>query len=168
MVKCLSLASLLWPLRIAVASCDLCLRQYLYSFILFPTLASSLEFVTGLTGLRKTQPLGPLPRPAPLNSLGWGVFFDIPCPCPHSGPHPTHTADRFRLKIGRNKGAPVQGMSAGGPWNGAGRPLPETYPPGAVHGPGPARENPSRPAPSRTLFVGLPYYIAMLRYSRNS
>jgi len=41
-----------------------------------------LEFVTGRTGPRKTRAPGPFPRPAPLNGLGRGVFFGIPCPCP--------------------------------------------------------------------------------------
>jgi len=40
------------------------------------------EFVTGQTGRRKTRARGPFPRPAPLNGLGQGVFFSIPCPCP--------------------------------------------------------------------------------------
>jgi len=27
----------------------------------------------------------PCARSAPLNGLGWAVFFGIPCPCPRSG-----------------------------------------------------------------------------------
>jgi len=73
-----------------------------------------IEFVTGRTGPWKTRTPGPFPRPAPLNGLGRGVFFGIPCPCPRSGPRPTHTPDGSRLKIGGNKRGPVQGMSAGG------------------------------------------------------
>ena len=88
-----------------------------------------LEFVTGRTGPRKTRAPGPFPRPAPLNGLGRAVFFGIPCPCPRSDPRPTHTPDGSPLKIGGNKRGPVQGMSAGGPLTGAGRRLPETYPP---------------------------------------
>jgi len=80
-----------------------------------------LEFVTGRTGPRKTRAPGPFPRPAPLNGLGRCVFFGIPCPCPRSGPRPTHTPDGSPLKIGGNKRGPVQGMSAGGPLTGAGR-----------------------------------------------
>jgi len=79
------------------------------------------EFVTGRTGPRKTQAPGPFPRTAPLNGLGLGVFFGIPCPCPHSGPRPTHTPEGSPLKIGGNKQGPVQGISAGGPLTGAGR-----------------------------------------------
>jgi len=91
-----------------------------------------LEFVTGRTGPRKTRAPGPFPRPAPLNGLGRGVFFRIPCPCPRSGPRPTHTPDGFPLEMGGNKRGPVQGMSAGGPGTGADRGLPETYPPGPM------------------------------------
>jgi len=80
-------------------------------------------------GAPKTRAPGPFPRPAPLNDLGRGVFFRIPCPCPRSGPRPTHTPVGSPLKIGANKPGPVQGMSAGGPLTGAGRGLPETYPP---------------------------------------
>jgi len=92
----------------------------------------SLEFVTGRTGPRKTRAPGPFPRPAPLNGLGRGVFFGIPCPCARSGPRPTHTPDGSPLKMCGNKQGPVQGMSAGGPRAGAGRGLPEKYPPGPV------------------------------------
>jgi len=88
-----------------------------------------LEFVTGRTGPRKTRAPGPFPRPAPLNGLGRGVSFGILCPCPRSGPSPTHTPDGSPLKMGGNKRGPVQGMSAGGPRAGAGRGLPEKYPP---------------------------------------
>jgi len=90
-----------------------------------------IEFVTGRTGPRKTRAPGPFPRPAPLNGLGRGVFFGIPCPCPRTSPRPTHTPDGSPLKIGGNKRGPVQGMSAGGPRTGAGRGLPEKYPPRA-------------------------------------
>jgi len=72
---------------------------------------------------------GPFPRPAPLNGLGQGVFFGIPCPCARSGPRPTHTPDGSPLKMSGKKRGPVQGMSAGGPRAGAGRGLPEKYPP---------------------------------------
>jgi len=65
-----------------------------------------LEFVTGRTGPRKTRAPGPFPRPAPLNGLGRGVFFGIPCPCPRSGPRPTHTRDGSPLKMGGNKRGP--------------------------------------------------------------
>jgi len=88
-----------------------------------------LEFVTGRSGPRKTRAPGPFPRPAPLNRLGLGVFFGIPCPCPHSGPRPTHSPDGSALKMGGNKRGPVYGMSAGGPRAGAGRGLPYKYPP---------------------------------------
>jgi len=98
----------------------------------FSTIRICLEFVTGRTGPRKTRAPGRFPRPAPLNGLGRGVFFGIPCPCPRSGPRPTHTPDGSPLKIGGNKRGPVQGMSAGGPRTGAGWGLPETYPPGPV------------------------------------
>jgi len=82
----------------------------------------------GADGAPKNAGPGPFPRPAPLNGLGRGVFFGIPCPCPRSGPCPTHTPDRSLLKIGANKQGPVQRMRAGGPLMGAGRGLPETYP----------------------------------------
>jgi len=106
------------------------------------------EFVTGRTGPRKTRAPGPFPRPAPLNGLGRGVFFGIPCPCPRSGPRPTHTPDGSPLKIGGNKRGPVQGMSAGGPLTGAGRGLPETYPTPAPCKGGVWRVK-TRPAPHR-------------------
>jgi len=93
---------------------------------------SRLEFVTGRTGPRKTRAPGPVPRPAPLKGLARGVFFGIPCLCPRSGPHPTHTPDASPLKMGGNKRGPVQGMSAGGPRAGAGWRLPYKYPPGPV------------------------------------
>ena len=80
-----------------------------------------LEFVTGRTGPRKTRAPGPVPRPAPLDGLWRGVFFGIPCPCPRSGPRPTHTPDGSPLKMGGNKRGPVQGMSVGRPRAGAGR-----------------------------------------------
>ena len=83
-----------------------------------------LEFVTGRTGPRKTRAPGPFLRPAPLNGLGRGVFFGIPCPCASSGPRPTHTPDGSPSKMCGNKRGPVQGMSAGGPRAGAGRGLP--------------------------------------------
>jgi len=82
------------------------------------------EFVTGPTGPRKTRAPGPFPGPAPLNGLGRGVFFGIPCPCPRSGHRPTHTPDGSPLKLGGNKRGPAQGMSAGGPCRGAGLGLP--------------------------------------------
>jgi len=85
---------------------------------------TNVEFVTGRTWPRKTRAPGPFPRPAPLNGLGRGVFFGIPCPCPRSGPRPTHTPDGSPLKMGGNKRGPVQGMSAGGPRAGAGWGLP--------------------------------------------
>ena len=75
----------------------------------------------GADGAPKNAGPWPFPRPAPLNGLGRGVFFGSPCPCPRSGPRPTHTPDGSSLKIGGNKRGPVQGMSAGGPLTGAGR-----------------------------------------------
>jgi len=83
-----------------------------------------LEFVTGWTGPRKTWAPSPFLRPAPLTGLGRGVFFGIPCPCPPSGPRPTHTPDGSPLKMGGNKRGPAQGMSAGGPRAGVGWGLP--------------------------------------------
>ena len=80
-------------------------------------------------GPRKTPAPGPFPRPAPLNGLGQGVFFGIPCPCHRSGPPLTHTPDGSPLRMGGNKRGPVQGMSAGGPRAGAGLGLPYKYPP---------------------------------------
>ena len=79
------------------------------------TYQPKIEFVTGRTGPRKTQAPSPFPHPALLNSLGRRVYFSIPCPCPRSGPRPTHTPDGSPSKIGSNKRGPVQGMSAGGP-----------------------------------------------------
>ena len=65
-------------------------------------------------------------RPAPpCNELD-------PCPCPCSGPCLTHTPDRSLLKIGCNKRGPIQGMTAGGPWVGAGQELPQNTPAGPV------------------------------------
>jgi len=80
------------------------------------------------------QNVGPWPfcPPRPTQRPGAGVFFGIPCPSPGSGPCPTHTPDGSPLKIGGNKRGPVQGMTAGGPRTGAGRGLPEKYPPGHV------------------------------------
>jgi len=43
------------------------------------------------------------PHPTRLNGLGRGSFFGIPCPCPPTDPHPTHTPDRSPLKIDGNK-----------------------------------------------------------------
>ena len=87
-----------------------------------------LEFVTGRTGPRETRAPGPFPGPAPLNGLGWGVFFGIPCPSPRLGPCPTLTPAGSPLKIGGNKEGPGQGMNLGGPWIAPGWGLPETYP----------------------------------------
>jgi len=106
----------------------------------------SLEFVTGRMGPRKTRAPGPFPNPAPLNGLGWGVFFGIPCPSSPSGPCPTYTPDGSPSKIGGNKRGPVQGMSPGGPRTGAGSGSPEKYPAGPVLGRGLACENPPGPA----------------------
>jgi len=83
-----------------------------------------LEFVTGQTGSQKTRAPGSFPRLAPLNGLGRGFFFGIPCPGPGLGPRPTHTPDWSPLKMGGNKRGPVLGMSVGGPRAGAGRGLP--------------------------------------------
>jgi len=83
----------------------------------------------GVTGPWKTRAPGLFLRPTPLNSLGRGVFFGILCPCTRSGPRPTHTLDGFPLKMCGNKRGPVPGMSAGGPQAGAGRGLPQKYPP---------------------------------------
>ena len=58
------------------------------------------EFVTGRTGRWKTRALGPFPRSAPLNGLGRGVFFGIPCPCPRSGP-------RRRVRVGPGEWKPT-------------------------------------------------------------
>ena len=60
----------------------------------------------GADGAPKNAGPSPCARPAPLNGLGRGVFFGIPCPCPRSGPRPTHTPDRSPLKMGRNKRGP--------------------------------------------------------------
>jgi len=112
-----------------------------------PRPVASVEFVTGRTGPRKTRAPGPCPRPAPLNGLGRGVFFGIPCPCPRSGLRPTHTPDGSPLIIAGNKQGPVQGTSAGGPQAGAGRGLPEKYPPRprVRAGPGECKLAPPRP-----------------------
>ena len=91
-----------------------------------------IEFVTGRTGPRKTRAPDPFPRPTPLNGLGRGVFFGIPCPCLRSGPRPIHTPDGSPLKIGGNKRDPVQGMSVGGPRTGEGGDYPKNTPPGSV------------------------------------
>ena len=94
-----------------------------------PLILSYIEFVTGRTGPRKTRALGPFPCPAPLNGLGRGVFFGIPCSCPPSCPRTTYTPDGSPLKIGGNKRGPVQGMSAGGPrWGQGGDHLKHTPP----------------------------------------
>jgi len=69
--------------------------------------SSALEFITGRTGHQKTLAPGPFPSPAPLNGLGRGVFFGIPCPCPRSSPRPTHTPDGSPLKMGGKKRGPV-------------------------------------------------------------
>ena len=106
------------------------------------------EGIVFVTGPRKTRAPGSFPRPAPLNGLGRGVLFGIPCPCPRSGPRPTHTPDGSPLKIGGNKRDPVQGMSASGPLTGAGRGLPETYSPPAPCKGGVWRVK-TRPAPPR-------------------
>ena len=97
---------------------DLVRRGYPYGIA-----SSRLEFVTGRTGPHKTGAPGPFPSPAPLNGLGRGVFFGIPCPCSRSGPRPTHTPDGSPLKMSGNKRGPVLGMSAGGRWAGVGRGL---------------------------------------------
>jgi len=45
-----------------------------------------LQFVTGAPGPRKTRAPGRIPRPAPLNGPGQGVFLGIPCPRPRPSP----------------------------------------------------------------------------------
>jgi len=86
----------------------------------------------GANGAPKNAGPRPLSLPRPTQLPGAGYFFGIPCPCPRSGPPSSHTPDRFPLKISGNKRCPVQGMSGGGPWTGAGWGLPETYPPSPV------------------------------------
>ena len=125
-------------------NCSLLQRIHIWKLAVYLSL---LEFVTGRTGPRKTQASGPFPRPAPLNGLGRGVFFGIPCPSPRLGPCPTHTPDGSLSKIGGNKRGPVQGMSASGPRTGAGRGLPPNTPPALCKG-GVCRVK-TRPAPPR-------------------
>ena len=60
----------------------------------------------GADGAPKNAGPGPFPRHAPLNSMGRGVIFGIPCPCPASCPRPTHTPHGSPLKIGGNKWGP--------------------------------------------------------------
>ena len=47
-----------------------------------------LVFVTGPLGPRNQRDPGPIPRPAPVHSLGRGCFFFCPPPLPLSGPPP--------------------------------------------------------------------------------
>jgi len=63
---------------------------------------------------RRTQAPGPFPPS--LNSLGRGVFFGIPCPCPRSGPSTTHPPDGSPLKIGVNKWGSSREWVGVGPW----------------------------------------------------
>jgi len=91
-----------------------------------------LEFVTGQTGPRKTLAPSPFPRPAPLNGLGRGVFFGIPCPSRGSGPRPTHTLDGSPLKMGGNKRGPCREWVRLGPGRGRGGDYCRNTPPGPV------------------------------------
>jgi len=145
---------LVWLLAVCCPSVQLFLwgRDFLWQV--------PVEFVTGQTGPRKTRAPGPFRRPAPLNGLGRGVFFAIPCPCPRSGPRPTHTPDGSPLKIACNKRGPVQGMSVGGPLTGAGQGLPEIYPPRPCvrSGSGEWKPTPPRPVTNTKYRKGYVYF----------
>ena len=56
--------------------------------------------------------------------------------------------------MGANKRGPVQGMSAGGPRAGAGRGLPEKYPPQPRVGAGPGEWEPAPPRPVTNTIEG--------------
>jgi len=77
---------------------------------------------------------GPFPLPARFHSLGWGVFFGIPCPCPRSGPRPTHTPDGSPLKIRGNKQGPSRECVRVGPRQGQGRDYPKQTTPAPCKG----------------------------------
>ena len=70
-----------------------------------------------------------------------------------SGPRPTHTPDGPLLQIGGDQRGPAQGMSVGGPRTGAGRWLPERYPPRLRARAGPNQWKPAPPRPvTNTIF----------------
>ena len=58
------------------------------------SLTSLVVFVTGPTGPQKLGARGQIPRPAPLNGLGWGLFFFITRPWPRPGARPVQGPKR--------------------------------------------------------------------------
>jgi len=52
---------------------------------------------------KKCGALWSFPDLAPLNSLGWDIFFGIPYPCPSLGPGTPNTPDGSPLTIDINK-----------------------------------------------------------------